>query len=98
MYPNVTFHGDINTDNQWFSPDSKVSSLQDTNKSQIMEEYSVSYNAPPNWLHMNDDGTMSAGYKLTPELTEWYEKDGKGILEELYSKIWYKKKERKKSK
>ena len=43
---------------------------------------------------MKEDGTMLSGYKLTPVLSKWYEKDGKSILKELYSKIWYKNKER----
>ncbi len=95
MYPSVTFNGKTEADNRWFSPNPEVEALQDTNKNQIMEEYRGKYNdVPINGLWMNGDGSMPAGYKLTPDLTKWYEKDGKNMLKELYSKIWYKKRMR----
>jgi len=95
MYPQVTYHGNTMTDNLWFSPNPTVEASQDTNRSQIMEEFRMKYDSPCNGLQMNKDGTMPAGYKLTPELIKWYnEEGGKSILEELYSKIWYKKRER----
>lgn len=94
MYPQATYRGDTMTDNVWFSPDPTVRALQDSNKGQIMEESRMKHNPPSNALWMKEDGSMSAGYKLTPQLTKWYEKDGKGILKELYSKIQYKNKER----
>jgi len=94
MYPQVTYHGNTMIDNLGFSPDPTVKALQDSNRSQTMEEARLKYNPPSNALWMNEDGSISTGYKLTPQLTKWYEKDGKGILKELYSKIVYKKRER----
>jgi len=92
MYPNVTFADKDGI--SWGIPNADVGSLQDSNKDQIIEKYRVKTEAPPNWFKMKKDGIMSAGYKLTPDLTKWYEKDGKSILEELYSKIWYRKRDR----
>ena len=111
MYPNTTFNGKTETDNKWFTPDIKVSAVQDTNREEIMEACRLKYDPPSNGLHMNEDGTMPAGYNLTPELIKWYKGeeslspdlskrnkgDGKSILKELNSKITYKKRERKKS-
>jgi len=95
MYPQTTYNGNTMADSLWFSPNPKVEAIQDTNKDQIMEVFRMKHNPPSNGLWMNKDGTMPVGYKLTPQLTKWYnEKDGKSILEELYSKIWYKKRER----
>ena len=58
-----------------------------------MENHEVD-DRPCNWMWMKENGTMTIGYKLTTQLTNWYEKEGKGILKELYSKIQYKKRER----
>ncbi len=97
MYPSVIFNGNTEVDNKWFSTSSKVGTLQDTNESEIKELYRGKHeSAPLNWLRMKENGSMLSGYKLTPALTGWYEKDGKSILKELYSKIWYKKRENEK--
>jgi len=93
MYPQTTYNGNTTIDNLWFSPNSKVEALQDSNRDQIMENHEQD-GRPPNWMWMKEDGIMPIGYKLTPKLIEWYEKEGKGILKELYSKIQYKKRER----
>lgn len=90
MYPNVTYDGNTITDNLWFSPDPKVEALQDSNRSQIMENHEND-KRPCNWMWMKEDGTMISGHKSTSQLIKWYEKEGKGILKELYSKIEYKK-------
>ena len=38
---------------------------------------------PPNWMHMKEDGTITNGYKLTEQLTKWFESGGKEIIEEI---------------
>lgn len=94
MYPAITHRGSDELDCD-FNVDTNIKSLQTTNRIDLMEEYRrKNTDAPANWMHMNDDGTIKNGYKLTPDLTKWYEKDGKVIIINMYSKIYYKNKER----
>lgn len=90
MCPQTTYNGNTTVDNLWFSPVLTVDELQDSNRSQIMENHE-SDKRPCNWMWMKEDGTMISGHKSTSQLIKWYEKEGKGILKELYSKIEYKK-------
>ncbi len=87
MYPQVTFSSDN------FEPNPMVKALQTSNKSEVLEEYrGKNDDAPTNWMHMKVDGAMTDGYPLTSELTKWYENQGESVLEEMNSKIIFKKK------
>lgn len=92
MFPNTTHDGD--KDGVKFKLNPNVKALMITNKEEIEAEFR-GIEAPVNWICMNIDGTMKSGYelKLNTELKDWYAKDGKSILEDMYSKIWWKVKE-----
>lgn len=38
---------------------------------------------PLNWMCMNEDGTIKNGWKLTSELTEWFNNGGSEVIKEL---------------
>lgn len=94
MFPNTTHDGDKDGTVKPFMPNPDVKAIMNNNIFDIEQEYRGKVSdAPTNWICMNNDGTMKAGYKITGELTDWYEKEGKEILKEMRSKIWHKKKE-----
>jgi|FLOH01.1.fsa_nt_gi hypothetical protein len=49
---------------------------------------------PTNWMCMNEDGTMMKGYKLTSNLTKWFEADGSAIIKKLNERTIYTKLEK----
>jgi len=94
MFPSVTHDGNDELYAS-FEANPDVKPLMVTNHNEVCEKYRTiaGEDAPINWVHMNEDGTIKNGYKLTKELTKWFEKEGREVIIKMYSEIWYKKKE-----
>jgi len=95
MYPQITNSGTSEKDGEGFKPDPNVKPVMSTNSLEIDEEFRTKHgdNSPTNAVHMNNDGSIKKGYKLTEELVKWFETGGKDIIIDMNSKIWYKQKE-----
>jgi hypothetical protein len=49
----------------------------------VREGGSRSGQKPLNWMCMNEDGTIMSGWKLTSELTEWFNNGGLELIKEI---------------
>jgi hypothetical protein len=87
MFPQITFNSET------FTPNPNVKPMMDSNNEEIFMKFlGIVGTIPTNWVHMKEDGTIKAGYKLTTELTDWFNKDGKSIIKDMNSQIHYTKK------
>ncbi len=97
MYPNVTHRRSDELGNGPTDPNVKASVTSNRNEI-ITELRSVKMEVsekvireggkrigekPLNWMCMNEDGTIMSGYKLTSELTEWFNNGGLEVIKEL---------------
>jgi hypothetical protein len=105
MYPQVVNRQSGNTNG---TTDSKVKPLMTSNRDEIIEmlkgnklkitsdkierKGKSDLDKPVNWMHMNEDGTIKNGYKLTDELTRWFDGQGKHVIKTLNEKTILKKK------
>jgi len=91
MYPDTTHRRQDETGNG--PTDESVRPMMITNYNEVVEEYRKhNDDKPVNWMHMQDDGTIKNGYKLTEELIKWFKEGGEQIIKEIKEKTWHKEK------
>jgi hypothetical protein len=98
MYPNVTHRRSDELGNGPTDPNVKASVTSNRNEiiadmrnvkmevsEKIIREGGNKQGGakPINWMCMNEDGTIMSGYKLTSELTDWFNNGGLEVIKEL---------------
>jgi len=88
MYPQVT---NRRMDDMGAGPtDPSVGTVMTTNHEDlvmnfIFKKFTSQGLHVSNWMQMNEDGTIKAGYKLYDETKKWFEEGGKELIKELNS-------------